>query len=87
MSRTSNAAGKPVSLARIETDDHSVDLKLKLRGKLLAELTAYRDAYSEAHGDAVELETLVPQMLATFMASDKAFQAWLKRRGYGREAP
>ena len=80
MSRTAKSAAKPVALARIETDDQTVDLRLKLRGKLASELAAYREAYAEAHGHPVELETLAPQMLATFMASDRGFQGWCKRR-------
>lgn len=80
MSRTAKSAAKPVGLARIETDDQSVDLRLKLKGKLAAELAAYREAYAEAHGQSVELESLAPQMLASFMAADRGFQSWLRSR-------
>jgi hypothetical protein len=80
LSRTAKPPAKPVALARIETDDQAVDLRLKLKGRLAAELAAYREAYVEAHGHPVELETLAPQMLASFMASDRGFQGWLKRR-------
>lgn len=86
MSRTAKSAAKPVALARIETDEQTVDLRLKLKGKLGAELNAYRDAYAEAHGHPVDLETLAPQMLAGFMANDRGFQGWLKRRNQDREA-
>jgi hypothetical protein len=85
LSRTAKSAS-PVALARIETDDQTVDLRLKIRGKLATELGAYRDAYVEAHGHPVELETLAPQMLAAFMASDRGFQTWRKRRGEARDA-
>jgi hypothetical protein len=80
LSRTDKPAAKPVALARIETDDQSVDLRLKLKGRFAAQLNAYREAYAEAHGHSVELETLAPQMLASFMAGDKGFQVWLRRR-------
>lgn len=86
MSRTAKSAAKPVALARIETDEQTVDLRLKLKGKRGAELNAYRDAYAEAHGHPVDLETLAPQMLASFMANDKGFQGWLKRRSQERDA-
>jgi hypothetical protein len=85
LSRTAKSAAKPVALARIETDDQTVDLRLKLKGRLAAELAAYREAYVEAHGHPVELEALAPQMLASFMAADKGFQGWLKRRSQEHE--
>ena len=83
MSRTAKPAPKPVALARIETDDQTVDLRLKLRGRLASELAAYREAYAEAHGQPVEMETLAPQMLASFMANDRGFQGWRRRRKQG----
>jgi hypothetical protein len=86
LNRTAKSAAKPVGLARIDTEDQSVDLKLKLKGKLASELNAYREAYAEAHGHPVDLEALAPQMLASFMASDRNFQGWLKRRAQGRDA-
>jgi hypothetical protein len=86
LSRTAKTAAKPVALARIETDDQTVDLRLKLRGKLASELAAYREAYVEAHGHPVELEVLAPQMLASFMAADRGFQTWCKRRNQARDA-
>lgn len=86
MSRTAKSAARPVALARIETDDQSVDLRLKLKGKLASELAAYREAYAEAHGHPVDLETLAPQMLASFMAADRGFQGWRRRRSQEREA-
>jgi hypothetical protein len=85
LSRTVKSSA-PVALARIETDDQSVDLRLKLRGRLATELGAYREAYAEAHGHPVDLETLAPQMLAAFMASDRGFQTWRKRRSQERAA-
>ena len=86
MSRTAKPAAQPVALARIETDDQTVDLRLKLRGRLASELAAYREAYAEAHGHPVELEALAPQMLASFMANDRGFQRWCKRRKQERGA-
>lgn len=85
MSRTAKSSA-PVALGRIETDDQTVDLRLKLKGRLATELGAYRDAYAEAHGHPVDLETLAPQMLAAFMASDRGFQSWRKRRSQERDA-
>ncbi len=86
MSRTARTAAKPVSLARIDTDEQTVQIKLQLKGRLASDLAAYQKAFAEAHGHPIELEVLAPQMLASFMASDKGFQGWLKRQSQAREA-
>ena len=77
---------KPVSLARIDTDEQTVHLKLQLKGRLATDLAAYQKAYAEAHGQAIELELLAAQMLASFMVSDRGFQGWLKRQSQARAA-
>jgi hypothetical protein len=79
LSRTASSAAKPVALARIDTEEQILDLKLKLKGRLASDLAAYQKAYAEAHGHAVDLEVIAPQMLASFMATDRGFQGWLKR--------
>jgi hypothetical protein len=35
-------------------------------------------AYVETNGQAVELDQLVPHMLATFIDADRGFQTWRK---------
>jgi hypothetical protein len=55
-------AAKPVRL----TVTVSVELK--------AALDDYAKLHADAHGQAVTAATLVPVMLATFVASDRGFQ-------------
>jgi hypothetical protein len=67
-----------LALARIETEEKTTDLKLRLKGKLAVDLADYRRAYVETNGQSVELDQLVPHMLATFIEADRGFQTWRK---------
>jgi hypothetical protein len=71
---------KTVSISKIETEEHAVELKLKLKGSLAKDLQHYRDAYQEEHGQAVDLEVLVSHVLSAYVANDRGFQTWLKAK-------
>jgi len=75
-----------LAVPRIETDEKTTDLRLRLKGKLATDLADYLRAYGETNGQAVELEQLVPHMLATFMDADRGFQSWRKIAG-GKAQP
>ncbi len=66
-----------LALARIEIEEKTTDLKLRLKGKIAVDLADYLRAYGEANG-AIELDLLVPHMLGAFMDADRGFQAWRK---------
>ena len=65
-------------VARIETEEKTTDLKLRLKGKLAVDLADYLRAHNAINDQGVELDLLVPHMLATFMDADRGFQAWRK---------
>jgi hypothetical protein len=66
-------------VTRIETEEKTTDLRLRLKGKLAVDLADYLRAYVETNGGhAVELEQLVPHMLSAFIDADRGFQAWRK---------
>lgn len=68
-----------LAISRIETEEKTTDLKLRLKGKLAVDLADYLRAYAETNGGhAIELDQLVPHMLATFIDGDRGFQAWRK---------
>lgn len=67
-----------LSVARIDTEEKTTDLRLRLKGKLAVDLADYLRAYVETNGQTVELDQLVPHMLATFMDADRGFQSWRK---------
>ncbi len=72
-----------LALPKIDTEEKSLDLRLRLKGKAAVDLTEYQAAYAEANG-AIELEILASHILATFIEADKGFQAW--RRGRAASA-
>jgi len=59
----------------------SVQLRLKLAGELNAELAAYACYYQTTHHDQVSATALIPEMLRTFMDSDREFKEWLRKHG------
>lgn len=67
-----------LALAKIELEEKSIDLRLRLKGKSAVDLADYQAAYAEANGE-IDLEVLAAHMLAAFIEADKGFQAW--RRG------
>lgn len=68
-----------LALAKIELEEKSVDLRLRLKGKAAVDLADYQAAYKEANGE-IELEVLAAHMLAAFIDNDKGFQAWRRNR-------
>ena len=59
----------------------SVRLAIVLSSEIKAELDRYAEAYNAEHGSAVDGAALVPHMLSTFMARDRAFQRTRQGRG------
>jgi len=75
-----------LALPKIDTEEKSIDVRLRLKGKAAVDLTEYQAAYAEANG-AIDLELLASHILTTFIDADKGFQAWRKAKaGTGRAA-
>ncbi len=62
-----------------------VPLRLKLPGALHAALGRYAEYYQHEHGAAIELPDLLVEMVRTFLATDRDFQAW-QRNGRSQGA-
>ena len=58
-----------------------VRLAITLSSEIKAELDRYAEAYNAEHGSTVDAAALVPHMLSTFMARDRAFQRTRQVRG------
>ena len=67
-----------LALPKIDLEEKTTDLKLRLKGKLAVDLANYLRAYVETNGQPIDLDQLVPHMLATFIEADRGFQAWRK---------
>lgn len=74
-----------LALPKIDTEEKSLDLRLRLKGKAAVDLSDYQAAYAEANGP-IELEILASHILATFIEADKGFQTWRRGRGAGAKA-
>ena len=59
----------------------TVRVAISLSSEIKAELDRYAEAYNAEHGSAVDAAALVPHMLSTFMARDRAFQRARQKRG------
>ena len=73
-----------LALPKIDTEEKTTDLRLRLKGKLAQDLADYARAHAEANGP-VELELLAQHMLGAFMEADRGFQSW--RKSAGAKAP
>ncbi len=71
-----------LALPRIELEEKTTDLKLRLKGRIAVGLADYLRAYGEANG-AIDLDLLVPHMLGAFMDADRGFQAWRRAASGG----
>ena len=58
-------------------------LKGRVPGELHTTLTAYATYYRETTGQTIDVWSLVVQMLQRFVATDREFQAWRRRRQDG----
>lgn len=48
-------------------------LTIRISASLRADLDRYAELYAQAWGAPVDVETLIPHMLATFIARDRGF--------------
>ena len=67
-----------LALPKIVLEEKALDVRLRLKGKAAVDLADYQRAYAETNGQSVELDQLVPYMLATFIEADRGFQTWRK---------
>jgi hypothetical protein len=66
-----------LAIPKIELEEKTTDLKLRLKGRIALDLADYLRAYGEANGP-IDLDLLVPHMLGAFMDADRGFQTWRK---------
>lgn len=72
----------PLALPKIEKEEKTLDLRLRLKGRAALDLTEYQKAYEAEHGEAIDTELLAQHIIATFLERDRGFQ--LRRKaGHG----
>ena len=64
-----------LALPKLEREEKTLDLRLRLKGKAAIDLLDYQRLYEADHGESLETEILAQHILATFLERDRAFQA------------
>jgi hypothetical protein len=67
-----------LALPKIDLEEKTVEVRLRLKGKAAMDLMDYQRAYQALNGEAIEAEPLVAHILAAFIEADRGFQAWRK---------
>ena len=67
-----------LALARIDTEEKLLDVRLRLKGKAAVDLADYLRAYAATTGESAPPETLILHILAAFIEADRGFQTWRK---------
>lgn len=70
------AKAPTLSIPKIGAPGSAKQLRLSLEPALAAELDRYAEAYTANYGEPVDVETLVPHILASFLAADRGFKKW-----------
>jgi hypothetical protein len=72
-----------MKLNKIEKQLPTEQVKINLPGKLKVDLDSYGAYYEHSHGEAINIRTLIVEIVRDFVQSDREFQAWTKRHSNG----
>ncbi|ALR23167.1 MULTISPECIES: DUF2274 domain-containing protein [Sphingomonadaceae] len=72
-----------LNLPKIGTPGAQRKISVTLDAELAAEMDRYGAAYKDAYGEVVEIETLIPHMLRSFIAGDRSFKRWKSEQRKG----
>jgi hypothetical protein len=68
----------PLALGKVDLEEKSLELKLRLKGAAAVDLADYQRAYQALNGEPIDPEPLVASIVAAFIAGDRGFAAWRK---------
>lgn len=71
-------ASAPLALPKIDLEEKTLEVRLRLKGAAAADPADYQRAYQALNGEPIEAEPLVASILAAFIAGDRGFAAWRK---------
>lgn len=63
-----------LAIPKLDKEEKSLDLRLRLRGRAALDLIDYGKAYEATHGEPIDPELLAQHIIATFLERDRAFQ-------------
>ena len=62
------------------------ELRFRLDAETYQELELYGQLYAQEYGEAIDTAALAAEILRQFLAGDRAFKTWKRRRGNGAGA-
>jgi hypothetical protein len=68
----------PLALGKVDLEEKTLEVKLRLKGAAAVDLADYQRAYQALNGEPIETEPLVASIVAAFIAGDRGFAAWRK---------
>jgi len=71
-------APAPLALPKVDLEEKTLEVRLRLKGAAALELADYQRAYQALNGEAIEAEPLVASILSAFIGGDRGFAAWRK---------
>ena len=69
---------------RIEAEPPK-ELRFRLDAETYQELELYGQLYAQEYGEAIDTAALAAEILRQFLAGDRAFKTWKRRRGNGAD--
>jgi hypothetical protein len=69
---------------RIEAEPPK-ELRFRLDSETYQELELYGQLYAHEYGEVIDTPTLASEILRQFLAGDRAFKTWKRRRGNGAD--
>lgn len=72
-----------MKLPRLRPELPPVRIRLTLPGDLKAALESYAAYYRTQYGDTVNIEELIPEILQTFVTTDREFRLWQQAQSEG----
>ena len=73
----------PLALPKIDLEEKSLEVRLRLKGKAALDVADYLRAYQAAHDHVVEAEPLILKIVHDHIEADRAFQTWRKANPAG----
>ncbi len=67
-------APQGLALPRLDKEEKSLDLRLRLKGRAAQDLIDYGKAYEADHGETIDPELLAQHIIAIFLERDRGFQ-------------
>ena len=66
----------PIGLGKIDSEEKTVEVRLRFKGRAAADLLDFQRAYQARHSEAVEPAPLIQHIVQAHIDADEGFQTW-----------